>query len=61
MHLSYGGRLRVGVAHSGGDSSRETLEHLPVLEVGCKRAGEGRFTRAHSDRRREIGSKLKEL
>jgi len=38
----------------------EPLEQLPVPGGACKKAGEGLFTRAWSDRTRGDGFKLKE-
>lgn len=50
-HLSYGGRLRLGLLQHG-EGSGDTLKQLLVLNVADK-FGEQLLTRAHSDRIRQ--------
>jgi len=60
-HLSYEERLRVGAVQPGGEKAPgRPYCSLPVPGGACKKAGEGLFTRAHSDRTRGNGLKLKE-
>jgi len=60
-HLSYEERLRVGVVQPEEEKAvGRPYSSLPVPEGAYKRAGEGLFTRACSDRTRGSGFKLKE-
>jgi len=60
-HLCCEERLRVGAVQPAEEKALERLYNsLPVPRGAYKKAGEGLFTRAYSDRTRGHGFKLKE-